>query len=389
MVTLSDRKLRRNFNVSRLSDRSVRRSLFATLSEPDGGIVKGAFASGIMDHTDFVVDPTPEDDQVQGASLDLRVGDEVFTMQGDFTSLRPEEVSRYALRRDDISDGKDFVLLPGHVYVVRSLEKIRIPSNYQGVSDAKSSLARIGCGAGAATIRNGIIGGEIYNGEPENIYFKIEPHAFPVIIRKKESRPLQIRFREIGSGPLNVEEIKREYGKLFRLSEGDVDLGFKSDEGALVEENGLILRLDTSEYYVQRNVRTPIDISKVGYYNSGEFFDFVQNEDGVLLDPNRLYLFGSRETVHLGRLVCGDLVRSPDTLGQGLSNNFARFFDPGFEGEITLEVWSYKPKPWILRGGQYFGRVLLERLDDAPLHPYQGTYVGQKAPRLPKFFKLE
>jgi len=82
-----------------------------------------------------------------------------------------------------------------------------------------------------------------------------------------------------------------------------------------------------------------------------------------------------------------DLVRSPDTLGQGLSNNFARFFDPGFSGEVTLEVWVYKDKPWQLFDGQYFGRILIERLDSEPLRSYEGTYKGQRAPRLPKMFK--
>mgnify|MGYP001568683841 CR=1 FL=1 len=64
---------------------------------------------------------------------------------------------------------------------------VKILRNRKGL---ESGLARVGCKAGAATIRNGILCGESYNGEPEHIYFKIELHAFPIVIRRKESRPV-------------------------------------------------------------------------------------------------------------------------------------------------------------------------------------------------------
>jgi len=396
-----------------VSDRELRTNLYRSMRASSGPVVKGVFASdtsifssprdyglgstGIgvgallpdREVRNFLIDPFPKEDQFQGASLDLRVGNEVFVMKGNFTSLDIADIERHAISRHELSYGMEFILTPGKVYVVKSLERMRIPPEYQGISDAKSSLARIGCGAGAATIRDGIIGGDRYYSEPEHIYFKMRPHAFPVIIRAGESSPIQIRFREIRSGPLTLQEIRDRYGRMIRLSENGADL----DPGRphLFEENGLVLTLDTTEHYVQKDAKTPIDITKFGYYDPEEFFTFVRDGEGVEVMPGRLYLFGSNETIHLDNLMCGDLVRSPDTLGQALSNNFARFIQPGFNGEITMEVWNYDPfgSPWFLRNRQYFGRVLVEALDGYPRHVYQenGSYVNQKAPRLPKFFK--
>lgn len=335
----------------------------------------------------FVVDPEPSEDQIQGASLELRVGDEIFMMKAEFSSLSLKDIPKYAEKREEIKKGEEVLLKPGNVYVVKSLEKLRIPNNYYGISDARSSLARIGCGGCAATTRNGILDGSFYNEEPEFVYFKIVPQAFPIILKQGETRPIQIRFRKNGSGPLDAKEIKEIYGdKVFLKDNGNM-IKFNHD---LLEENGLVLRLNTSKYYVQkRDVKTPIDISRKDYYDPEEFFDYVEIENGenVILEPNRLYLFGTKENISFSKMVCGDLVRSTDTLGQGLSNNFARFFDPGFSGEVTLEAWVYKNTPWLLNDGQYCGRILIESLDSEPLKSYEGAYKGQRAPRLPKMFK--
>jgi len=251
----------------------------------------------------FVVDPEPSEDQIQGASLELRVGDELFVMKGEFTSLAPEDIPIYAKKRKEIKEGEEVLLEPGSVYVVKSLEKLMIPNNYYGISDARSSLARIGCGGCAATTRNGIIDSGFYNKEPEFVYFKIEPQAFPIILKRGETRPIQIRFRENGSGPLSAREIEEIYGKEVVLKDNGNIMGFNHN---LLDENGLVLRLNTFKYYVQkRKVKTPIDISKKDYYSPEEFFDYIENGESVILKPNKLYLFGTKENISFGRMVCG------------------------------------------------------------------------------------
>ncbi len=104
------------------------------------------------------------------------------------------------------------------------------------------------------------------------------------------------------------------------------------------------------------------------------------------MEKDRLYLFGTNERVKLGNL-CGRLSREATGLGVGLLSHFAGFFDPGFDGEVTLEFWSFRP--WRIMNGQYCGRVELEGLCGEVEHPYKGTYQGQKAPRLPKIFKTQ
>lgn len=382
---VSDRRLLRDTGGYALNFHDT----FAPTTPPDLGWHREALfpdRSICMDEG-FVIDPEPEEGQVQAESLELRTGRKVFTMKGDFTSLLPWEVEKYAKSCVELSEGEKATLNPGEIYVVESLERIRMPRNVYGISDARSSVARIGCAGGAATGKNGIVDKALYtNGEPRHVYFKVIPHAFPVVLRYRESRPVQVRFRENGFGPLTAQEIEEEYGKSVSLLHNGNLIPFNRD---LIDENGLVLNVSTTgHYYVQkRNVMKAIDITKKDYYDPEEFFERIENGHSVEVQPRRLYLFGSKEVVCLDDCLCGDLVRSPDTLGQGLSNNFARFFGAGFEGEITLEIWNYTNHNWLMSDDLFFGRVLLESLDLQPLHPYRGTYVGQKAPMLPKFFK--
>ena len=292
----------------------------------------------------FIIDPEPEPEQFQAESLELRTGKMIYTMKGDFTSFKPNQISGHAKDCKILKEGEEFIARPGEVYLVESFERIRLPQNVYGISDARSGVARIGCSGGAATGRNGVLESTFFTTEPEYVYFKIVPHAFPIILKYRESRPVQVRFRENGFGPLNAEEIRKIYGEDVGLYKKGKLVKFSHE---LLDENGLTLRVKTKGYYAQReNVNTPIDITRKDYYDPEEFFARVEDGDEVEIQPRRLYLFGSKETIVLADRLCGDLVRSPDTLGQGISNNFARFFGAGFKGEITMEVWNYRDNPY-------------------------------------------
>jgi dCTP deaminase len=68
-------------------------------------------------------------------------------------------------------------------------------------------------------------------------------------------------------------------------------------------------------------------------------------------------------------------------LGMGIHTT-AGFIDPGFEGTITLELWSMAPLPIRLRPGMRIGQLCLFRLDAAAQRPYgsaglRSRYQGQ------------
>jgi dCTP deaminase len=64
-------------------------------------------------------------------------------------------------------------------------------------------------------------------------------------------------------------------------------------------------------------------------------------------------------------------------LGMGVHTT-AGFIDPGFEGTITLELWSVAPLPIRLRPGMRIGQLCLFRLDQAALRPYGSAGLGSR-----------
>lgn len=101
----------------------------------------------------------------------------------------------------------------------------------------------------------------------------------------------------------------------------------------------------------------------------------------VLLEPGELMLAATRETVALpDDLTAQVLGRS--SLGRlGVSvHQTAGFIDPGFEGQITLELSNHGPAPVELSPGRRICQIVFSELSSPALRPYghEGSqYQGQ------------
>ena len=62
----------------------------------------------------------------------------------------------------------------------------------------------------------------------------------------------------------------------------------------------------------------------------------------------------------------------------GLFIQNAGWVDPGFEGEITLELYNANRCAIELECGRRIGQLVFAQLDDNALNPYRGKYQGQK-----------
>lgn len=62
----------------------------------------------------------------------------------------------------------------------------------------------------------------------------------------------------------------------------------------------------------------------------------------------------------------------------GLFIQNAGWVDPGFEGEITLELFNASDTPIVLDVGRRVGQLVFSQLDDNAERPYRGKYQGQK-----------
>lgn len=72
-------------------------------------------------------------------------------------------------------------------------------------------------------------------------------------------------------------------------------------------------------------------------------------------------------------------VEGRSSLGRmGLFIQNAGWVDPGFEGEITLELFNANRCAIELQSGWRVGQLVFAQMDDMALKPYQGKYQGQK-----------
>ena len=54
----------------------------------------------------------------------------------------------------------------------------------------------------------------------------------------------------------------------------------------------------------------------------------------------------------------------------------AGYIDPGFRGNITLELFNCSDKPFQLNFGDYLCQIVFETLSSPCKHPYDGKYYG-------------
>lgn len=63
------------------------------------------------------------------------------------------------------------------------------------------------------------------------------------------------------------------------------------------------------------------------------------------------------------------------TLGLFIQN--AGWADPGFQGQITLELYNANRCAIALKAGRRIGQLVFAEMDGSALHPYQSKYQGQ------------
>ena len=103
----------------------------------------------------------------------------------------------------------------------------------------------------------------------------------------------------------------------------------------------------------------------------------ITSESYVLL-PNQFVLATTMEYFVLPDDVTA-FVEGRSSLGRlGLFIQNAGWVDPGFQGEITLELYNANRCAIELKAGRRVGQLVFARMDGAALHPYRGKYQGQQ-----------
>lgn len=100
--------------------------------------------------------------------------------------------------------------------------------------------------------------------------------------------------------------------------------------------------------------------------------------DTYILLPGQFVLATTMEYVSLPDNLTA-FVEGRSSLGRlGLFIQNAGWVDPGFEGEITLELFNANRCAIELKAGRRIGQLVFAEMDDTALQPYMGKYQGQK-----------
>ena len=100
--------------------------------------------------------------------------------------------------------------------------------------------------------------------------------------------------------------------------------------------------------------------------------------DSYILLPNQFVLATTMEYFDLPNDLTA-FVEGRSSLGRmGLFIQNAGWVDPGFKGEITLELYNANRCAIELKAGRRVGQLVFAKMDDTALNPYNGKYQGQK-----------
>ncbi len=358
----------------------------------------GALASQhikqLIDQSIITLEQPVDSDQIQPASIDLRLGSVAYRVRSSFLPGRDRKVSDclddMVMHRMDLSNGA--VLEKSCVYIVPLQEGLALPDGLAAAGNPKSSTGRLDVFTRLIT-DHGTEFEQVPAGYCGPLYAEIAPLTFSVLVRRG-SRLSQLRIR---SGQSSIDDNAHfELQGSARLV--DLDLSAQEVKNGIPvsvdlagDENGLI------GFRAKRHSGV-VDVDKSGAQPMSSFWEPLYAESKqLILDPGEFYILVSKEAVHVPFNYAAEMVPY-DTLVGEFRVHYAGFFDPGFGApeaggrgaRAVLEVRSFDV-PFLLEDGQNVGRLVYETMLETPDRIYgQGVPSNYQAQglKLSKHFQM-
>ncbi|MBV2360754.1 2'-deoxycytidine 5'-triphosphate deaminase [Thalassococcus sp. CAU 1522] len=320
--------------------------------------------------------------QIQPASLDLRLGNVAYRVRASFLAGKgrsvADRIAEFEMHRIDLTAGA--VLEKGCVYVVPLMESLALPADLSAIANAKSSTGRLDLLTRTIT-DGGTEFDRIGAGYAGPLYAEICPRSFSVLVRPG-MRLNQIRFRR-GRAVLDDAELTALHQAETLVTGGPAVVG---------EGLGFSVDLTPGPAGVVGYRAKPhtgvIDLDRIGHYDPAEYWEVLRSDNGrLILDPDAFYILVSREAVHIPPGYAAEMAPYLAMVGE-FRVHYAGFFDPGFGHDAAggsgargvLEVRCHEA-PFVLEHGQIVGRLVYERMDEAPAQLYgagiASNYQGQ------------
>ena len=317
------------------------------------------------------------DDQIQPASLDLRLGAVAYRVRASFLPGPGTAVVRRIaeLKLHEFSLAGGAVLETGCVYIVPLIERLALPAGIAAATNPKSSTGRL-------DVFTRVIADEtrgfdrIEPGYHGPLYAEISPKTFPVLVREG-SRLSQIRFRH-GAAALDGEALRALHARERLVDRAEAVMG----EGVAVSVD-LSGGGDGVVGYRAKRHTAVIEVERRGAYDVADFWEpiMARADRSLILDPDEFYILASTEAVQVPPDYAAEMVPFDPLVGE-FRVHYAGFFDPGFGyagagglgARAVLEVRS-REVPFILEHGQIVGRLVYENMLARPDRLY-GTGIG-------------
>lgn len=109
------------------------------------------------------------------------------------------------------------------------------------------------------------------------------------------------------------------------------------------------------------------------------------HEDCYVIQPGEFVLGSTLERVRLSRNIVGQVHGKSTRARQGLIVHAAGLVDPGFHGELTLEIFNMSKLPVYLNQGMLICQITFQSLSTTPDRAYGNPelfsrYQGQSGP---------
>jgi len=316
-----------------------------------------------------ITSQTPFDtDQVQPASLDLRLGARCWRVRASFlpgvARRVPERLKDVAMHELDLTKGA--VLEKGCVYIAEIQERLSLPANIAARGNPKSSTGRVDVFVRLLSDHSKAFD-DIEAGYEGPLYIEIAPQTFSVLVRSGTR--------------LNQLRLKR--GEPVKLAIKSVGVDLTPGETGIVGFRG-------------RRHAGVVDLDREDGHDPRDFWEPLETRHGeLLLDPGEFYILASKDNVEIPVLEAAEMTPIDPSVGE-FRVHYAGFFDPGFGTEEAgavgskgvLEVRSHET-PFLLEDGQIVARLVYEPLTARPerLYGEGGSHYQRQGLKLSKHFK--
>jgi len=335
--------------------------------------LRDAISSKVIDGGPFVI----PDENLQPASLDLRLGEVAYRIRCSFlpdAESVESKVKKYII--DELNlHGEGAVLETNRPYLIPLKERLCLPEEIRGKANPKSSTGRIDVFTRVITDRSYRFD-EITPGYKGSLYLEVVPLSFA--IRVREDLTLNQLRLLVGRPSLSDDEIRAYHSDVHPLLYRN---GRPVASEKLALSTGMFLGLDLKGDkdgkvgYNARDNAPLLDLTTRGPVEYEPFWEAVHPEEGnrLILNPQKFYLLMSDEHVSIPPGLASEMTAFDPTSGE-LRTHYAGFFDPGFGfdakggnngSRAALEVRAHDV-PFMIEHRQRVCKLTFDRMLEEP-----------------------